>query len=70
MITIQFVYTQHAKDKIDGLGLDFEEIELTIIKGRKWKEKYTEKWHANMAGLEVVFQKQDALIIVITVYEA
>ena len=40
------------------------------MKGRKWKEEHADKWHANMAGIEVVFQKHEDRIIIITVYEA
>lgn len=70
MIPIQSVYTKHAKDKADALGISFDDIEAAIIKGRKWKEADSDKWHASMAGIDVVFQKEGDCIVVITVYEA
>ena len=54
---------------MDGLGLEVIEIENIILKGMKWKEENTEKWHANMSGIECVFIKEDSNIFVITVYK-
>lgn len=34
----------------------------------KWKEDDTEKWHANMAGIECVFMKEEDTLFIITVY--
>ncbi len=53
---------------MDGLGILKSEVESTILKGTKWKEEQTEKFHARMAGTEVVFMKQDEKFIIITVY--
>lgn len=54
---------------MDSLGIEKSEVENTVRKGMKWKEKNTEKWHANMVGIECVFLKKDDAIFVITVYE-
>ncbi len=35
----------------------------------KWKEEISDKWHANLGGLECVFIKRKDIIFVITVYE-
>lgn len=35
----------------------------------KWKEQDTEKWHANMAGIECVFMKEGDILFIITVYK-
>lgn len=61
-------YTKYALEKIDGLGINKSEIESAINKGMKWKEKDSEKWHAQMAGVEVVFMKEENNFFVITVY--
>jgi hypothetical protein len=53
---------------MDSLGIERREVEQAIIKGMKWKEKGSEKWHANMAGVECVFVKQQDVAFVITVY--
>ena len=65
-----FYFTNHTLDKMDGLGLDKREVERVIIQGMKWKEEKTDKWHAQMAGTEVVFMKEEKNLIIITVYRA
>lgn len=70
MITIKVRYSRHALEKIDGYGIDLSEVERTVKQGMKWKEEETEKWHANMAGLECVFTKEGVYVMVITVYLA
>ncbi len=67
---LMFIYTKHALEKIDALGFEKEEIERTVKKGMKWKEEDSDKWHAQMAGIEVVFMKQFKDIFVITAYLA
>ena len=66
MITIKIIYSRHALEKMDSLGLERREIESVIKEGMKWQEN--EKWLANMYGVEVVFQREEDMIIVITVY--
>ena len=51
---------------MDALGITLEEVESTIKKGMKWREE--DKWHANYAGIETVFHKEENEIFVITVY--
>lgn len=65
-----FIYTKHAIEKIDTLGIEKREVENVIKKGMKWKESNSEKWHAQMAGIEAVFMKQEQNIFIITVYPA
>ena len=65
-----FIFTKHALQKIDALGLEKREIEQTVKEGMKWKEKDSDKWHAQMAGIEVVFVKQEKDLFIITVYLA
>ncbi len=69
MITLR-QFTRHALKKMDGLGVSTREVEQVVAQGMKWKEQQTEKWHAQMAGLEVVFMREEKNIIVITVYKA
>lgn len=66
---MKVVFSSHAVDKMDMYGIDREEVEAAIIKGMKWKEPNSEKWHACMAGIEAVFLCNEA-IFVITVYPA
>ena len=68
MIQIKIVFTKHALEKRIDYGWDENEIKQVIIKGMKWKENDTEKWHANMAGIECVFIKEEDTLIIITVY--
>ena len=65
-----FIYTRHAIEKIDTLGIEKRDVENAIKKGMKWKESNSEKWHAQMAGIEVVFMKQGRNIFIITAYFA
>jgi len=65
-----FVYTKHALQKMDALGIEKSDVENTVKKGMKWKEEDTPKWHAKMAGIEVVFMKQAKDLFIITVYLA
>ena len=65
-----FIYTKHSLEKMDALGIEKQEVEKAIKEGMKWKEENAEKWHAQMAGTEAVFMKQEDNIIIITVYLA
>lgn len=65
-----FTYTRHALGKMDALGIDKTEIENAVRKGMKWKESDSGKWHAQMAGIEVVFIKQNRNLLIITAYLA
>lgn len=55
---------------MDSIGILKTEVEDAILKGMKWKEEDTGKWHAQMAGVEIVFMKQDENFVIITVYLA
>lgn len=67
MITINIIYSTHALKKMDSLGIERKEVETILQKGMKWEENH-EKWHANKYGIEVVFQKKENTIFIITVY--
>lgn len=55
---------------MDALGIERRDVERTVKEGMKWKERGSEKWHAQMAGIEVVFVKQNKDLFVITAYFA
>lgn len=63
-----FIYTRHALEKMDALGIEKRDVERSIKEGMKWKEENSGKWHAQMAGIEVVFMKQYKDFFVITAY--
>ena len=65
-----FIYTKHTIEKMDALGIEKKEVENAIKRGMKWKESNSEKWHAQMAGVEAVFMKQEGNIFIITSYFA
>ena len=65
-----FIYTRHALGKMDALGIEKRDVEISIKEGMKWKEENSEKWHAQMIGIEAVFIKQHKDFFVITVYVA
>jgi len=65
-----FIYTKHALEKMDGLGIEKSDVERAIKNGMKWKEERSEKWHAQSAGIETVFVKQQNDFVIITAYLA
>ena len=65
-----FIFKQHALEKMDSLGVERKEVEETVRRGMKWKEEKTEKWHAQMASIEVVFIKDNSDYYIITVHPA
>ncbi len=65
-----FIYSKHALEKMDGLGFEKSDIERAITTGMKWKEEIGEKWHAQRAGIEVVFMKDGEKVFIITAYPA
>ncbi len=65
-----YFYTKHALEKMDALGFDKRDIENTIAKGMKWKEEKRDIWHAQMAGIEVVFTKEENNLVIVTAYLA
>lgn len=65
-----FYFTKHAIEKMDGLGIDKDEVKETIGKGMKWKDEKTGRFHAQQGGVEVVFAKEESDFVVVTVYLA
>jgi len=61
-----FVYTKHALEKMDALGIDKHEVERAIQLGMKWTED--DKWHARNGGVEIVFVKQEDAFVIVTTY--
>ena len=64
-----FIYTKHALEKMDSYGLEKNEVQSVVTKGMKWKDE-NDKCHAQMAGIEVVFSKEENNFVIITVYLA
>jgi len=65
-----FFYTKHSVEKMDALGISKQEVQNTVLKGMKWKQQQSDKWHAQMAGIEVVFMKNEEMFVIITTYLA
>jgi hypothetical protein len=65
-MTIRISYSKHTLEKMDSFGIERKEIEKILQKGMKWQKQ--EKWYANMYGTEIVFQKKEDVIFIITVY--
>lgn len=53
--------------RMEQRGISKEEAKHIISKGMKWRGE-DEKWHAEMGGIEVIFQKKEDCFVVITVY--
>ncbi|MEK6812925.1 MAG: DUF4258 domain-containing protein [Nanoarchaeota archaeon] len=67
MITV-ILYSKHAIEKMNALGIERSEVETLIKKGMKWKEHFGKKWHARMYGIECVFEKHENDLYIITVH--
>ena len=67
-----FVYTSHAKKRIDERGLTVAQIEETVLQpdsllsGAKGRIVARRGFSGNI--LEVIYRRQEELIIVITAY--
>jgi len=68
IIIIYIVFSIHSLQKMDAFGIERKEIENVVRKGMKWKEDKEDKWHALMNNIEVVFQKSNEIIFIITIY--
>ncbi|MHC1623760.1 MAG: DUF4258 domain-containing protein [Candidatus Methanospirareceae archaeon] len=66
---MEFIFTRHAKEKMDCLGYAPSEVKETIVKGMKIGPDSRGNMHARMGTLEVVFRKLDQKVVVITVFE-
>ncbi len=65
------IFSSHALEKIDGVGIDIEEVEQIVKKGMKWRDQeQMNKWCANMHDYEVVFEELGDALYIITVYAA
>lgn len=66
---MKFIFTRHAKEKMEWLGYAPSEVKEKIIKGLKIGPDSRGNMHARMGTLEVVFRKLDQKVVVITVFE-
>ncbi len=66
---MEYIFTRHAKEKMDLLGYAPGEVKETMVKGIKISPDSRGNMHARMRQLEVVFKKIGEKMVVITVFE-
>ncbi len=68
---MEFIFTKHARQRMYERKITIEEIKSTVNRGMKWFTKgegIQGRWHAKMGAIEVVFERSDKFVIVITMF--
>ncbi len=65
---MELVFTKHARQRMYERKITAEEVKNTINKGMKWFAKTDGRWHAKVGAIEVVFERSEIYMVVITVY--
>lgn len=60
--------TRHAQEKMIDRGITKNEIKNVVGKGQKWFSHADGCWHSKMRGIEVVFEKQDRVAVIVTCF--
>lgn len=69
--TMEFLFVGHARQHMYERKITVEEVKNTVNKGMKWfckNEGKAGRWHAKMGAVEVVFERSEKYLVVITVY--
>lgn len=65
---IKFVFTKHAVVRMIEKGLVKEEIKEFVIRGMKFGPNSRNLMHARMHGVEVVFDRKNETVRIVTVF--
>ncbi len=65
---MEFLFTKHARERMYERKISVEEVKATVNRGMKWFAKSDGRWHAKMGAVEVVFEREENHIIIVTVY--
>ncbi len=67
-VKIKFAFTKHAVVRMVEKGLTKDEIKEIVIKGMKFGPNSRNLMHARMRGVEVVFDRENKTVKIITVF--
>ena len=68
---MDFLFTKHARQRMYERKITVEEIKTTVNRGMKWLVKgegSKGRWHAKMGAVEVVLERSEHYIVIITVF--
>ncbi|MEK6981478.1 MAG: DUF4258 domain-containing protein [Candidatus Micrarchaeota archaeon] len=68
---MEFVFTKHARQRMYERKITVEEIKSTVNRGMKWfmkNEGETGRWHAKFGAVEIVFEREEDYVIIVTVF--
>lgn len=68
---MDFLFTMHARQRMYERKITVDEIKNAVNRGMKWfakNEGLNGRWHAKMGAVEVVFERYEKYIVIITVY--
>ena len=65
------VFTKHARVRMYERGISPGEVKKVVETGMKWfvkNEGLEGRWHCKRGNIEIVFEKQDEDVLIVTVY--
>lgn len=65
---MEYTIKKHAMDSMRERKIELTEALEAVKKGEKWFSKTDGRWHAKMRGIEVVFERNENSIKVITCF--
>ena len=68
---MQLLFTTHSRQRMYERKISPEEVKHAVAKGMKWfvkSEGEKGRWHAKMGAIEVIFERDDNLMIIVTVF--
>ncbi|MBI2445030.1 DUF4258 domain-containing protein [Candidatus Micrarchaeota archaeon] len=65
---MEYFFKKHALERIAERKIEESEIKSVVAKGQKWFSEADGRWHASMGGIEVVFEKREESILIVTCF--
>ncbi len=65
---MEYHFKEHALQRVADRKIERLEIKKVVAKGQKWFCQSDGRWHAKMSGIEVVFEKREGSILVVTCF--
>ncbi len=63
---MEYHFKEHALERVADRKIERSEIKNVVAKGQKWFSHADGRWHAKMSGIEVVFEKREVGVVLIT----
>ncbi|MDP2717491.1 MAG: DUF4258 domain-containing protein, partial [Candidatus Micrarchaeota archaeon] len=64
----EYLFGKHALERMAERKIEKSEVKNTVEKGQKWLSEADGRWHAKMAGIEVVFEKREKDTLIVTCF--